>query len=237
MKKTKKCLLDIHKGDNFKANNGKAISGDSKGKNEDSVKNKDNLKSRSFLSQGDPNKGDCVCHICGKGEDHVTTVNEERKPFIEYVACQKFVDLKPRERSQILYKKRLCAKFLKPGVIWNSKHICKINYSCKQTFYKNNKELTCEKHVLVCGFHANEISNKDLLEEYKKNVIKPHGKFQNFTKEVKISFFNDANEQYSESEDSSIFAFQTIDVDGQTFNLFYDSGCGDLVVDKQSALK
>ena len=224
--KTKKCLL----GESLKS-----TLGDLKSKREDSDKNKDS-KIKSFHSQGDQ-KEDRVCHICGKGDDHVTIINEKGKPIIEYVACQKFVDLKPRERNQNLYKKRLCAKCLKPGVIWNSSHNCDKTFTCKQKFSKNGKELICEKHVLVCGFHANEKSNKDLLEEYKKTVIKPNGKFQDFTKEVKISFFNDANEQYSESEDCSIFAFQTIKVNDDTFNLFYDSGCGDLVVDKNSILK
>ena len=39
------------------------------------------------------------------------------------------------------------------------------------------------------------------------------------------------------SEDSSIFAFQTIDVEGLLLNIFYDSGCGDLVVTKESVDK
>ena len=81
--------------------------------------------------------------------------------------------------------------------------------------------MKCENHVLVCGYHANEKSNKDLLEEYKRNVIKAHEKYQNFSKEVSISCFADI---YNGLDDSSIFAFQMIDVEGPKLNLFYDSG-------------
>ena len=38
-------------------------------------------------------------------------------------------------------------------------------------------------------------------------------------------------------EDNSIFAFQTINVDSLLFNLFYDSGCGDLIISKESCDK
>ena len=65
--------------------------------------------------------------------------------------------------------------------------------------------------------------------------MKSNGKFHDFTREVTISCFaeNYVNDgQNSDLEDSSIFTFQTIDVEDLTVNLFYDSGCGDLVVNK-----
>ena len=87
----------------------------------------------------------------------------------------------------------------------------------------------------MCGYHANEKSNEDILELYKKNVIRANGKFNDFTQDVKISNFSESyNNRRLYSEDSSIFAFQTIDVEGLLLKIFYDSGCGDLVVTKES---
>ena len=54
---------------------------------------------------------------------------------------------------------------------------------------KNGKQMKCEKHVLVCGFHATEKSNIDLFELYKINMNKLNSKLQNFTKEISISWF------------------------------------------------
>ena len=36
-------------------------------------------------------------------------------------------------------------------------------------------------------------------------------------------------------EESSIFQFQTILVNGSKFNMFYDSGCGDMIIKKSAA--
>ena len=38
-------------------------------------------------------------------------------------------------------------------------------------------------------------------------------------------------------EDNSIFAFQRIDIDGVRLNIFYDTGCGDLVISKEAVDK
>ena len=101
---------------------------------------------------------------------------------------------------------------------------------------RNNKETKCEKHVLVCKYHASEKANRDLLAVYKNHLSKLNGNLQKFSKEISISCFaeTDTNgNQPQTSEDNSIFAFQTIDIDGLSFNLFYDAGCGDLVISKE----
>ena len=145
--------------------------------------------------------------------------------------------MKPRERDKILYKKRLCSKCLKPGIKWNAEHQCDKTFSCNQTYLnKNKKEVKCEKHILVCGYHAGESSNKDLLELYKKHLVKSNSKFQTLSKEISISCFSESynnDNQCQIVEDNSIFAFQTINVNGLKVNLFYDSGCGDLVISKE----
>ena len=49
--------------------------------------------------------------------------------------------------------------------------------------------MKCGKHVLVCGYHVTEKSNKDLLDLFKKNMNTLNSKFQNFTKEISIACF------------------------------------------------
>ena len=72
----------------------------------------------------------------------------------------------------------------------------------------------------------------------RKTEIRAHGKFNEFTEDVKIMCFAGSyNNKGLYSEDSSIFAFQTIDVEGLLLNIFYNSGCGDLVVTKESGDK
>ena len=174
------------------------------------------------------------CYICGGIENHVLSVDGDGQSCIEYIACKKFVDLKSRDRDKLLYKRRLCSKCLKPGVKWNSNHFCSKQYTCNQTYEKEGKHLKCEKHVLVCGFHFEEKGNQEILKLYRKNVIEK-GNFQVFSKNVSISCFSEAynNGKSSKShEDSSIFLFQRIEVEGIEVNIFFDSGCGDLVVRK-----
>ena len=81
----------------------------------------------------------CVCYICGKDVDHVLSMNE-RKAYIEYVACKMFVYKCPSERDILLYEKYICNKCLKPGVKWNAEHTCNKQYACNQTYVTDGKE-------------------------------------------------------------------------------------------------
>ena len=182
----------------------------------------------------------CLCHICGKDQDHVLSMDSNNKPYVEYVACNVFVGKSPRERDKLLYRKRFCSKCLTPGVRWNADHPCSKDYVCNQTYVIDRKELKCEKHVLVCGYHCREKNNKELLELYRRKVIGVHGKFFEFSKAISISCFSEVyniDSKCSDVKESSVFAFQTVDVAGLKLNLFYDSGCGDLIVKKETADK
>lgn len=195
--------------------------------------------SNGFLSNsGDSKAGGSKCTICGKSDGHIKTVDQNNEPVIEYISCKFFVDLTTRERDQLLFKKRLCKKCLKPGVKWNSDHKCDQTYLCKQPYVtKSGENKTCANHVLVCGFHCKEKKNQDLLETFKKNVIKANTKYADFTKEINICNFSEiygTMSNFADIAESSVFAFQTIDIQGMKINIFYDSGCGDLVVRKDT---
>ena len=210
-----------------------------KGKDPDPDKRKSDPKqdhdtgSKNFHGNDGPGQKPekCSCHICGKDDDHVLSMDSNKKPVIEYVSCKVFVDKTCAERDKLLFKKRFCNKCLTPGVKYGSNHDCDQQYLCGQKFLRkrDNTEQLCQKHVLVCGHHHEEESNKKLLEKYKKNVILAHGKFFDFTKNVSIACFSEAyrSDSGTDDEDTGVFAFQTIDVaPGVTGNGFYDSGCG-----------
>ena len=195
--------------------------------------------SRTFQNDGkSPPK--CLCHICGKEDDHVISWDSNKKPFVQYVACTVFVDKTSKERDTLLFKKRFCNKCLAPGVKFGSAHDCDQSYLCGQKFVRrrDNTEQLCQKHVLVCGHHCEEEPNKKLLELYKKNVIQPHGNFFDFTKNIVISCYAevyrcDSGDSDEKSEDSGVFAFQTIVVaPGLDGNGFYDF-CGRAIIRKE----
>ena len=174
------------------------------------------------------------CYICGKSDGHVQTTDSDNKKVIEYVACKEFVDKNPSERGKLLFKKRLCNKCLKPGVKLFSDHVCDNRYVCNQPFKKGEQELKCKHHVLVCGFHCEKQCNKDLLDKYKNEVIKVNDSHLEFTKNVSLACFSEAftaNPDCSNDvKEASVYAFQTIKEDDETFNLFYDNGCGDMII-------
>ena len=182
-------------------------------------------------------EGDPTCRLCGKSEEHVFSTDGKGKKYVEYIACKAFVDKTPHERNKLLLRKRFCAKCLKPGVIWNSEHKCQETFACKQTFVKDGVEKQCKKHVLVCGHHCESESNKALLNNYKQNVITRQRIFQDFTKNVTISCFSESFtvEVHPDVRDNSVFAFQPLDIDGDILNMFYDNGCGDMIVSKETA--
>ena len=173
------------------------------------------------------------------------SVDKNEKNHVDYFSCKIFVDMSPKERHLELRKKKLCFQCLRPGVKYDEKHICFSKYVCPDSYHqKFPKGL----HVLVCDAHKNDQSNINLLEEYKMKVInKKSSKFQNFTKNISLVCvnkfdhvvknvdFRKGNEKFiPDVRDSAIFMLQTIKVEEKRFNIFYDSGCGDLVIKKSA---
>ena len=142
---------------------------------------------KAFIGQANSNSGKCF--ICGKGENHVCSLDKKGKSVIQYIACKTFVDLKPRDRDRLLYKKGFCSKCLSPGVKWNFDHDCDRTYTCNQIYQKNGKNVKCEKHVLTCGYHASEKSNENLLQTYKKMLLCQMGNFLNLPSKLRFPSF------------------------------------------------
>ena len=89
----------------------------------------------------------------------------------------------------------------------------------------------------------------DLLESYKRDIIEKVPSLPQYNKNIGLSSASDGTNVASAfggyknnlgrnssktSEIRAIFMLQTIEINGHTFNIFYDSGCGDLVVKKSA---
>ena len=178
------------------------------------------------------------CAICGK-DDHVTMTSKAGQDLVHYIACEKWVNMTLSERFQELKNKDLCFQCLYPGKKNNHEGTCFNQYACK---HGSHRRFNKSKHVLVCEEHKDEAENKELFEKYKKRfVTNSKIAYKDFTKN--ITFYADAYvEDVVDSEtetvkDRTIFMLQTILVEGVKLNLFFDSGCGDLVSRKEAADK
>jgi hypothetical protein len=136
--------------------------------------------------------------------------------------------MKPSERFQELKANNLCFQCLYPGAKRNHEGNCFDQYACK---HSSHKQYSKGKHVLVCEEHKNDLKNKDLFEEYKLRFItNSKVEYKDFSKQMKLSFYSGGyTGKADKPSECSIFMLQTIKVEGKTFNLFYDTGCGDLV--------
>ena len=138
-----------------------------------------------------------------------------------------------------------------PGVDKNSERKdghCQADFVCK---HPSHDKFSKKKHVLVCEEHSQTNENKQLLEECKSRwILKQKVNLPEYFKEIKLSFhasntihINNKLQQIihstqsaSDIQDKAIYILQTMDVNNQQCNIFYDSGCGDLV-SRYSAIK
>ena len=182
------------------------------------------------------------CSLCGKS-DHAVTRNFFGKQVVQYFSCKLFVDKSCHERYELVRDKGLCYQCLYPGQsVEHGKHktgSCYSKFACKHQSHDGHSR---KKHVLLCEKHKDDPKNRSLLEEYKKEHILKCKSIPDFSKEIKISFHagsysSDLGTDEDEITDSGIFCLQTIKVKDVDLNLFYDSGCGDLVTSRDCISK
>ena len=85
---------------------------------------------------------------------------------------------------------------------------------------------------MVCEEHKNDPRKEKLFNDYKiKFITKTKTEYKNFSKNWTLSFRGEAYVGTCDNEELeiTIYMLQTIQIEGKQFNLFYDSGCGDLV--------
>ena len=188
---------------------------------------------------------DLICHICGQSDNHVVTTHLGQK-CIQYFACKKFVDMSPKDRRAELLKKKLCFQCLRPGFKHADKHMCFKRYVCPDSSHAAHPKGI---HVLLCEAHKTSPTNITLLEQYKEKIIGKYAKdFEDFTRNISLMCVAVSSAVPSVSvgmgisniipdiQFSAIFMLQTIKVGDVSLRLFFDTGCGDIVV-KKSAME
>ena len=194
----------------------------------------------SYTSGSSPKPKKCI--LCDKS-DHTVTKDHFGRQVVQYFACKMFVNKTCKERWELLRDKGLCYQCLAPGsTVEHGKHkagTCYSKFVCKNQAHEGHPR---KKHVLLCEEHKDDAENVRLLEAYKKEHILKCKSIPDFSKEIKLSFFSrsyqtDVAVDEDEVTDSGIFIMQTIKVEEHQLNLFYDSGCGDLVTSRDCISK
>ena len=200
-----------------------------------------------IFSPSATNNEEIICYICGEKCDdleHVATSGPGGIKVIQYFSCKTFVNKTPSERLALLKDKNLCFQCLLPGAKANEgKHKegkCQRDFTCK---HLSHQKYHSKKHVLVCDEHKLSNDNLDLLEVYKQRCISKNSKLPSFSREIKLSFYSDVyhageksvSEDNDDVEDTGVYLLQRIKIDDQQFNVFYDNGCGDLIIKYDAA--
>ena len=164
------------------------------------------------------------CTICGK-EDHVPTISDKGKLFINYFSCEIFVKMSTKERFEALRKKHLCFQCLTPGHKAGHDGNCFDKFNCPHDSHKSHKR---GMHVLICYKHKGDDANKKLFEEYKAKFITfANSAHKDFSKNISISLHSSHNALDGSVKERSIYLLQKIKIGEHTFNLMYDNGCSD----------
>ena len=180
-----------------------------------------------------------LCHLCDK-DGHTTITTKKGNVIVPYYMCEQFVKMSASERLSLLTSKNLCTVCLFPG--------SKKQHRCVPIFTKfscPSHDKTDQVHILLCDKHKTDKRNLELLEDFKKFFIKNCPvTLPNFAKGLTfysgVVAFGNVTHTYNfafeniipDSPNRSIFHLQSMSIEGDnfSFNLFFDNGCGDLVV-------
>ena len=177
------------------------------------------------------------CALCD-GTDHVATQGPGGTKCIQYFSCKTFVEMSPLQRCNLLRSKNLCFQCLLPGASANEyrhkKGYCQRDFVCP---HASHQIYPRRKHVLVCEDHKNDASNEEVLARYKERCINNQQAVLEFSKNIKLSFFStfSTSKVPSKHQDDEVvlhnglYQLQTININGQPFNIFFDSGCSDFI--------
>ena len=120
--------------------------------------------------------------------------------------------------------------------------------NCQRDFicpHQSHDRYTCKKHVFVCHDHATNQENDQILKLYKQRCIYRQQSIPDFSKDIKLTFHSNVESSYlcnpkslvgkDSVSNRAIHILQTINVDGKRCTIFFDLGCGDMVIRKQAA--
>ena len=184
----------------------------------------DGTRQDSSYHTGNPPPASNRCTICGK-DDHVPTVSDKGKHFINYFSCEVFAKMSVKERLEALRKKHLCFQCLTPGHKAGHAGNCYDKFNCPHDSHKSHDR---GLHVLICYKHKGDDANKKLFEEYKSKFITfPNSTHKDFSKNISISLHSSHNAHGGSVNERSIYLLQKIKIGDHTFNIMYDNGCSD----------
>ena len=167
---------------------------------------------------------------------------EEKQPNAsgEFVQCRKFLLLSPREKSDLVRKKKCCLQCLDGTVKWDSNHDCADAWVCPHVSHDSYQK---KLHFLLCDRHCDDDANKKLFDLYKQQILKA-----DWQKKLYSSIFvtqtilhavetpsaeetnNDVPTAGGDVVEAAAYMLQTCSFYNETYSCMYDSGCRGFVV-------
>ena len=192
---------------------------------------------RAHPSQYEPSNPQLKCAICNSF-DHQTTSGPQGGRLVQYFACREFFQMSPAERFTILKNKNLCYQCLYPGAhLDTGKHQegkCQRQFICQHDDHNNS---VIKKHILVCDEHKRDPENVRQLDIFKEKCISRRYNMPDYSKNISnfisVSSFQSRSPNDSVDE-AAIFKFQEITINHKPYLIFFDSGCDDFIVRKES---
>ena len=179
-----------------------------------------------------------LCQLCGKSPsstEHILSSGPAGTKIIQYHTCKTFAEKTPASRLSMLTDKGFCVQCLLPGADAScGKHSdgrCQHEYICP---HPSHQKYVVRKHVLLCEEHKENQENQDVLEKFKSRCMRS-SQLPEFAKQIKLSFHASYKSDVPSSPKDSIvnkgiYLLQTITVNGNRLNVFYDNGCSDFIL-------
>ena len=171
-----------------------------------------------------------ICKLCG--EKHPSS----NKTFCN---CKKFLLKSHKERGDMVRKNHYCLQCLDGATKWmDSEHSCSEKWICPHESHEKFKK---KLHILICGVHAKDEKNKELLAAFKTEVLTAPWQQKIIktmvswnptvclkTKPAKV-VANDDGLPDATKAPASVFLLQPVPFNGKVFNWMFDTGCQDFV--------
>ena len=179
------------------------------------------------------------CKLCGKSSsstEHVSSFGPGGTRIVQYYTCKDFAMKNPAVCLALLKEKGFCFQCLLHGADSScGKHLdgnCQREYACP---HPSHNIYPVKKHVLVCEEHKNHPDNKQVLEKFFKARCLRSFNLPDFAKQIQLTFHSSSYPSLILSPKDSIaekgaYLLQSIMVNGNTMNIFYDNGCSDFIV-------
>ena len=171
-----------------------------------------------------------VCNLCGDKHPNSNST---------FVQCKKFLYLYIKERAPFVRSKKYCVQCLDGTSKWDDPlHKCSMIWVCKHQHHNKFKK---KLHFLLCTKHVDDAANKELYEDFKKEVLKAEwqkrlhasvyctlgNKLIPDSFAVESSEFQDCIDPRNNG--TPAYILQQIPLFGQMFNAMFDSGCRNTV--------